>query len=271
MPSFAFWNIQKNESLLPNLVERNDLDFLAVCESTADPSEVVARLNRLGKGTYFHTPGISQDRFQVFSRFRQDLVSVRHDGARFMILRLHPPLLPPFNIMLVHAPSPASFWSDDAISEELIDLADEIRFVEKSDNLMRSIVMGDMNQNPYSRGLVSAKGFHAIMDHDESIKRKKRVVLKKSYDYFYNPMWNFFGDRTKGPPGTFFHAGSTLIEQFWQMLDQVLIRPEMLEYFDRDSLSILEVIGDESLVCKRRRPLKKKISDHLPLYFELKP
>ena len=55
---------------------------------------------------------------------------------------------------------------------------------------------------------------------------------------------------------------------FWNMFDQVLIRPELLDRFCNEDLEILETDGKKSLVNPSKTP-RKKISDHLPILFRL--
>ena len=52
-------------------------------------------------------------------------------------------------------------------------------------------------------------------------------------------------------------------------LDQVLVRPELIEYSRSEEVRILTRAGDVSLVSNDGRPNRSEASDHLPVLFEL--
>ncbi len=58
-----------------------------------------------------------------------------------------------------------------------------------------------------------------------------RTVQEQGYGFFYNPMWGLFGDGTRGPSGTFYHRRAEHKVYFWNMFDQVLVRPQLLDRF----------------------------------------
>ena len=272
MASFAFWNTNRKDlsSEICQFAHTRELDLIALCELKADIPKLILGLNNYSGSPYFHITDITRKRFHIFSRFRPDLVYIRHEGARFLILKISAPGIPMFNLMVLHAPSLASFWSREAIDQFVIDSAQQLPTIENIENNHRSVVVGDFNSNPFSNGLISARGFHAIMDAGEC-KRKPKVILESEYPYFYNPMWNLMGDNTKGPPGTHYHRGSSFIEQQWHMLDQVIVRPKMLDNFNTHSLDIIQKIGSKPLINQMGRPCANSASDHLPLYFEINP
>ena len=79
---------------------------------------------------------------------------------------------------------------------------------------------------------------------------------------FYNPMWNLLGD-FQYPPGTYYYKSSQEKTEFWNIFDQVMIRPQLRNRFVDTSLKIITETETTSLV-------DKKISDHLPIVFEVK-
>lgn len=92
--------------------------------------------------------------------------------------------------------------------------------------------------NPFEAGIVGAGGFHAVMDRAIALKRS-RVFQKKERNFFYNPMWGCFGDATPGPPGTYYYRGG-MVSYFWNIFDQILIRPDLLEYYSDNQITVLE-------------------------------
>ncbi|MCK4529526.1 hypothetical protein KAW18_19350 [candidate division WOR-3 bacterium] len=56
---------------------------------------------------------------------------------------------------------------------------------------------------------------------------------------------------------------------YWHTFDQVLIRPELLDYFRYDKLDVLTEINGRSLILENGMPDAKLASDHLPIVFEI--
>jgi hypothetical protein len=84
------------------------------------------------------------------------------------------------------------------------------------------------NANPFNEGLTSAGALHAVMSR-EIASRGSRTVQHKSYKFFYNPMWSHFGDWNGKPCGTYYYPKSTHLCYFWDMFDQVLLRPSLID------------------------------------------
>ena len=104
------------------------------------------------------------------------------------------------------------------------------------------------------------------------VRRGNRKVGGQNYSSFYNPMWNFFGDESRGPAGTFFFQSSQPVRNAWNILDQVLLRAELLSFFRFEDLEILTGDGVESFLTPEGKPKGKsnnEWSDHLPIVFKL--
>ncbi len=61
--------------------------------------------------------------------------------------------------------------------------------------------------------------------------------------------------------------GKGQISYFWNTFDQVLLRPDLLEYFSVDQLFIPCEIGDKKLLSNER--IASRGSDHLPIIVTL--
>ncbi len=108
---------------------------------------------------------------------------------------------------------------------------------------------------------------HAVMTK-KLAEKGSRIVQGADYRFFYNPMWGFFGDRTAGPPGTYYRRAPSVAELFWHMLDQVLLRPALMNLLH--DLAILDAVGGERLLTQPGElPRSALYSDHLPLAFRL--
>lgn len=146
-------------------------------------------------------------------------------------------------------------------------LALDLRRAEEQHRHRRTIVVGDLNMNPFEAGVVNASGLHAMMTQ-AIVRDGSRDVQGREYPFFYNPMWGFFGDRTPGPPGTYYYRHSGHLSYDWNIFDQVLIRPEALPWFQGD-VEILTKVGDVELLGRHGRPNAEVGSDHLPIVFRL--
>jgi hypothetical protein len=132
--------------------------------------------------------------------------------------------------------------------------------------------------NPFETGVVSAEGLNAVMSREVAGRGSRRVDFK-DHPFFYNPMWSIFGDSTHEqfppgserhePPGTCYYPSSRSKWFFWNMFDQLLLRPSLLDSFRNESLRVLVTDGVTSFLTDRGLPDRVAISGHLPLLFEL--
>lgn len=267
MISFLFWNLNRNNlsTKVAYLAEYYNVDIFIFAEMATDPYEQLFILNKIEN--YYYSPGIGCDKIYIFSRFSDDFIRPYFETDRLTIRHLNLPGLTDILIAVNHFPSKL-FWDKTSQSFECVRISDYIKDAEDKMGHSRTLFIGDLNMNPFEDGIVSAAGLHAVMSK-KIAKRLKRKVQGVEYPFFYNPMWNFFGDSSPGPPGTFYYQGSEHVCFFWNMFDQLLIRPELLRFFRNDDLSILTSDGKTSLLSKEGLPLKKKNSDHLPIYFGL--
>ena len=276
MATFLFWNMQRKalSETLFRLVQRHEVDVLMLAECGLAPGAVLELLNRESEHYYFsETAGIvgtHREKIHIFTRFSAELLQRRLDysGWRWTIRQLFLPDLPDILIVAVHLPSKVN-WDDRSQSSLCGILAEDIRRIENRIGHQRTLVVGDFNMNPFEVGILDIHGLNA-----ETTRAKVRAGSRKSHDrdytYFYNPMWNFFGDATRGPAGTYHYRSSQAVRMSWNMFDQLLLRPELLPCFDIDELEILTGDGENSFLTVRSGvPGAKGGSDHLPLLFKL--
>jgi Endonuclease/Exonuclease/phosphatase family len=270
MTSFLFWNVMNKDlrALIASAVVERDVDILLLAESGVSDAEMAAAL-RIATGRDYAALSIDADKVRVFTRLaasqwrrrQTDALSARM--AIWSIAVGKPP-----GILL----AAAHFISKNNAREGkqamlAVELAKEIGRVEDAVGHERTVVVGDLNMNPFEDGLIGAPALHAVMT-TRLAERVERVVQGTTYRFFYNPMWGFFGDRTVGPPGTYYHRAATVGDLFWHMMDQVLLRPILMHGLQ--DLAILDRIGGESLLTQPAGlPRDIACSDHLPLAFRL--
>ena len=150
---------------------------------------------------------------------------------------------------------------------DIEQIINDILNLEKELNTKNTIIVGDFNINPYDRSCVSARYFHGIPIYEESM-RESRTISGKEFYMFYNPMWNFLGDFNE-PYGTYYHSASDTVNTYWNVYDQVIIRPTLRKRFVDNSLKIITETATASLLDRNKHP-NHDISDHLPITFEIK-
>ena len=118
--------------------------------------------------------------------------------------------------------------------------------------------------------MIKARGLHSVMDKSVINNNGKATVRGNEYEFLYNPMWGFLGDTGKGKvAGTMYYNSSKSINFYWHIYDQVLIRPELIDFFDDSLLDIITRINQKQLVTSNF-VIDKQYSDHLPIKFNLK-
>lgn len=190
-----------------------------------------------------------------------------YESTRLTIRHLKPPVGKSALLCAIHFQD-KNYNDDISQALESTVLAQTINEQERIIGHQRTILVGDLNMNPFEPGVVGASGLHAVMTR-ELARKRRRIVAGKQYNFFYNPMWGQFGDSSPGPPGTYYYQSSQHVSHFWHMFDQVLLRPDLIDCFDSDELRILDRIGGDSLLKADGVPDKRIGSDHLPILFRM--
>lgn len=266
MLSFLFWNIGKNplQHRVARMASHFGADFVMLAECPVLAEEVLQALNAIAPSPYHLPPSLGR-RIQLFTRLSAGAVTEEFNSSRMTIRHINPTAPSGVLLAVAHFPS-RGLWDDKDQTLWATVPAQDVRRVEQKTGHARTVLVGDLNMNPFDAGIIGAHALHAVMSRDLA-ERGGRQVDGEIYPFFYNPMWGSFGDRTPGPPGTFFLTGSKPGSYFWNMYDQVLLRPALMDRLQQ--LQILDSDGYESLVTKAGRPKKSDCSDHLPLLFRL--
>lgn len=277
MPTLGFWNINSGRSitddrglarLASTFAMEHSLDILFLIECII-PYEILMAAFKDGPDYY---PIDCADRFKVIARFDPQFMKrltppVPND--RFDLWHLSLPLQRDVIVGLVHG---LDKRNSTVGKQELFmqQVASAITYFERNIGHDRSILLGDFNSNPFDSPMASAAtGLHAVSSRTiaESLPRR---MFDVAYPYFYNPMWNLFGDEPPGSaPATYYYRGSNPHELYWHMLDQVLIRPSLLKGFDFSALGIMTALGETMLTTTSGYPDQTRFSDHLPVVFAL--
>ncbi|MDY3562097.1 hypothetical protein R5W23_003543 [Gemmata sp. JC673] len=272
-------------SRLPACLARlagQEIDVFLFAECPTDAAPVLAALNNQTTNRYAAVTSQSA-RVRFFVRQTGPLTGATwHDrffdgvSDRITALECQPRGALSFLVIGAHLDSPYPMLSADGRAEWARDVARDVRTVETDIGHARTLLVGDLNMNPFEGGLVQTTALHAVMS-----RHLADVVVRHSardgFPVFYNPMWSCFGDRPanriqprgrRRPPGTYYlDTTKDRANAFWQMLDQVLLRPALMDQLTH--LEIVEGDGAESFVSEEGKPRANVISDHLPIRFEI--
>ena len=279
--NILFWNIQKKSSLfdtIAEIVDEEQIDILLLTEfpyadSNGNPQNYIPLMCSTLKNKvdmsydYFVS---TKKRVEVFYKSNIVKLSEMKDMPLISVCKIERRGgLDKLSLVFFHLESKVNLDADEQ-SESAEDVRIEIESYEnKYQPDRKTIVCGDFNMNPFEKGMVKAKGFHAVMD-EKTAKRKSRKYKNKEYHYFYNPMWGFLGDLGRGEvSGTYYFSKSSHIMYFWNIYDQVLVRPEALQYFDKDSLKIITKKTGKYNLLSKSGLISKLYSDHLPIKYTI--
>ena len=255
------------QKIVANLALRYEVDVLMLVECSIEPSVLLTTLNRHRRSEYHYAPGRVCKKIEIFTRYPRQFIEPIYEEDRLTIRNLKLPGAIDLLLAVTHFPSKL-YWNDASQTTESIELANSIRLAEKQVGHFRTVLVGDLNMNPFEDGVVSANGLHGVMSRNIA-EKGTRVVQAKEYPFFYNPMWSLFGDATPGPPGTYYYGRSEHKVFFWNIFDQVLIRPDILPLFSNEDMEIVTSDGDTSFLSSQGVPDANIASDHLPIFFRI--
>lgn len=261
---FLFWNTNRNSdinSVLCDIIYQKKINIAILAEYKADIQDLVFQSSVKGLMMCEYAT-VGCDRIKMIGTFDSKRIAMSRQAAYYSMQIVDDSLL----LCGVHLPSKLHATAD---KQELCfnEISCDVVVAELECQIENSIVVGDFNQNPYENGCLGAMGFHGIPVAEETAALS-RTILRKKYKMFYNPMWNLLGDFDY-PPGTYYCNSNEAINPFWNMFDQVIIRPQLREKFVESSLEIVTETNMYSLVDSKNRP-NKKYSDHLPIIFEIR-
>lgn len=246
--------------LLVEVVKHSSVDFLILAEYTDDPSALVHMLNAAGL-PFSHVDKIGCQRIDLFCKF--SLKQIRHnvEGDRFTVKEIRRTNMERLLLCAVHLPDKRNA-NDEVQRMFASSVVRDIAAAEKNVKHRHTIVVGDFNMNPFDDGMLVGDAFHAIQCPGMAFDNHDRTQWGLTNPFFYNPSWRLLTEE-KQTAGTYFHhtPGKSL---YWNVLDQVIMRPEVISRFDKNSLKILSAVGTHQLVSSNGRP---SVSDHLPIVF----
>jgi hypothetical protein len=270
--SVLFWNLDKNSATFSHIVRLTQiraLDVLFLAEPPADVTPLLVSLNGAKIGRFRDTT-LQPLKIRIITKLPSTVFRHRHtnQAGDVGICSVTSTLLPEKELLLapVHLPSKWGGKSPAGQASVAIEVAEELADFESRRGHSNTVTFGDFNMNPFDAGMTMVTGMHALMTEDLA-SQAVRLHRGVGYGRFYNPMWGLFGDRTPGPPGTYYWRSSEIENYHWAMLDQILVRPSLIGAVQ--DLDILDHDGTDSLLADDLAPSKDYLSDHLPVAFRV--
>ncbi|HTN76361.1 MAG TPA: hypothetical protein VL096_13980 [Pirellulaceae bacterium] len=266
MLNVLLWNLHRRslEPLVTELADEHNLDLILLIEPPATWGHIISKAS-----------GTPWNRFASHRRF----CVLAHAGVELELLS---PLAPTSRVnfwrvprssgldlllVLVHGKDRRNY-DDGTRSLDFSQIKSEVRHFERRYGHHRTCVVGDFNANPFEVAMASVLGLHALGVRSFS-GESERVIGGGTHDFFYNPMWRRFGHGSDSASATYYHKGYNALELGWHMLDQVVLRSDLLPYFDELTLRILSSTRTVKMVDEFGHPDSRAASDHLPILFTL--
>lgn len=262
--NLLFWNINRKplSGEIKSLCDCYDVDVLILAENTMQDAEILPVLNESADRTFI-APFNPSTKISFYTRIHD--FELIHDDNWGSIRKLIHPI--GIEILLVAVHIQSKLHSDEREQAFISTrIANEIDKRERVQGHTHTIVIGDFNMNPFETGLVSADGFHGVMDKHIALKQS-RTVFGEEKKFFYNPMWSRLGDGSEGCVGSYYYNSSSMINYFWNTFDQVLLRPSLLACFNQNNLKVIDKINEMNLI--KNGKISNQFSDHLPLVVKL--
>lgn len=237
-----FWNTHRNvdiNSYILDIVNQNEIDVLVLAEYMAEINELNDNLKQCKKRLFnWNTKGC--ERIHIWGNYidvtpgeQNKYFSVQIVNKQYIMCGVH-----------MYSNLNGEHYDERvALAEEIMY---SIKHIKQRLQTEHVIVIGDINESPYEKACLSAKGFHALPAL-QILDKGSRTVYGKEYEKMYNPMWNLFGD-FKYPPGTYYRVESKLYNPCWFMLDQVIISQSMIMFLRYGAIAYpVEVVLNEDI------------------------
>ena len=190
MVSFLFWNINNKpiEEIIVRLAFRHQIDVLILAECQIEPNTLLPQLNsqQIRRANYFYANTRSYcDRIQMYTRFSDRFINPIFETDRLTIRHLQLPGKPDILLAATHF---ISKLHRDPVDQLMAAgrLSANIKDEETKIGSSRTLLIGDLNMDPFEDGLINASALHATMSRNLA-SRQSRQVQDQSYPLFLQP------------------------------------------------------------------------------------
>ncbi|PJZ64072.1 hypothetical protein CH371_20065 [Leptospira wolffii] len=267
MISILFWNKNKNRETLSfeRIISHKEYDIIFVAEAFSDLEieRTLIAANPLYRK--LDSPSNKQNKIVAFTKINTAAINIiNEDMDRLLILSIKTLELDEIIVCSIHFYDKRNHDSNDQLSLTQ-DFALHLNALESRRKHFKTLIIGDFNMNPFESGMISAKGFNAVNSLSIA-KVGARTYKAKEYKYFFNPMWKYFTNSEQFPLGTYWHSSPQSTELHWNLLDQIIIRPDLADYLIHNRLEdiVIHKIDSLNFATQNLRP-DHSVSDHFPI------
>jgi Endonuclease/Exonuclease/phosphatase family len=213
MAVLMFWNLGRTDAgeAVATVCREHAPDIVILAEAPVCTAELLRHLNADDAAPFWEFRPVPS-KITVFTRYPRGCIRQVFDDGRVSIRNLRPPIGAELLIVAVHLPS--KLRADDGEQYYRVrQLRADVEAAEAQVGHRNTIIIGDLNANPFEDCLAAADGLHGVMDRQVAL-RQSRTVQGRAWSVFYNPMWSRMGDASVGPPGTYYYARGGLVTCF---------------------------------------------------------
>ena len=168
------------------LVSDVEPDIVVLIEAADHKVEILQHLNGDSDERHFHLTRSACDAVTIFTQFPARYLRPTQESGRYSIRHLKLPGSDPMLLVAVHVPSKLHQTEADQAAY-FYELSREIRELESEAGHERTLLVGDLNANPFDQGVVSAAGLNAVSDATIA-QMGHRKVQGRTYPFFYSPL-----------------------------------------------------------------------------------
>ena len=271
MLNLLFWNLKRKSLGEPVrlLAEEKEADIVVLAEMPHNSEEILSQLRKFDSNFLAGDEVLPKRRVSLYHRFSADQIQRLHDAQFWTIYQLEMSDEEPLILAAVHMPAKSAlgYIGMNNRLPKFQQLCQDILKEEIESGTDRTIIIGDLNQNPFDGEIVHLEALNAVMDPDVAARMSCQRD-DQTYKYFYNPMWNAYG-RRQAPIGTYYYQEPDYVRYYWHVFDQVLLRPELIPTLGDDLPTAVTEVGGESILKANGRPDDTRFSDHLPISLSL--
>lgn len=254
-------------SVIRSLITDIKADFIALCEITSNEFEGISKELALDGWTFFANQSdvggpifdlcyiYKAEVFELLSIF--DITSNDYIGSAKVAQRLT--LIEkitgePICIFASHWPSLLNVAPDDYRRHHLASTLRDwvLKTKDDSENLIKSIMMGDYNAEPYAKHM-----------QEHLFTSRHRELVTKRENMFYNPTWSLLVEDPRGLKGTYYYSGGVFAK--WLAFDQIFVTSSLLKGDSWKLSHQSHMVPDMLELRKLIRSTKSKF-DHMPIY-----
>jgi hypothetical protein len=238
-----FWNYRcdrrDQEAIAARVALHHQVDIIALAESTVEPDDLLGILRNTEPA--YNIPPVQHERFVVLTRFPGHHLAAFRSHDRLSVRRLLLPGRKEVLFALIHFYDRMTY-DREAQYSKCAGVRLTLTEAEKEAGHSRTVIVGDFNMNPFDKGMIDPDvGFGAMMSRSLALRHTSEGAGEPQR--FYDPMWSRMGRELPDPPGTHYwpNVGDPF-NLYWHSLDQVLVRPALLDAFRDEDFRILTSI-----------------------------